>query len=155
MQPNLLTSSTKTPPPRVSWRWRFGLVIAFLLLVAVDLALRLFSYRRLCRVLLATSPAPNPARVDLEAALAYGRLVNKAAPRWITCLRRSLVTWWLMRWGGLSSQVCIGVKLDGGNTSHSWVEHHGQVINDAPEIGQLYPIQFSDTLDPDHFAQLT
>jgi hypothetical protein len=154
MRPNLLTSSTNPSAGSVSWRWRLGLVVASLLLVAVDLALRLTSYRRLCRLLLLTSPTPDPARVNAAGALAYGRLVNKAALPWTTCLRRSLLTWWLMRWGGLPSRVCIGVKLDGGNTSHSWVEHHGQVINDAPEIGELYPIQFSDTLDPSQFVHL-
>jgi hypothetical protein len=153
MQPNSLTFSTKSVAMRVSWRWRFGLIFAGLLLLTVDLGLRMFSYRRLCRLLVMTSPNPESARIDLNGALAYGRLVNKAALPWTTCLRRSLVTWWLMRWGGLPSQVCIGVKLDGGNSSHSWVEHHGHVINDAPEIGQLYPIQFSDTLDPTQFAQ--
>jgi hypothetical protein len=147
--------SPRNAPP-VSIQWRFGLIAAFFLLFVIDASLRLISYKRLCRWLIALSPHPDPARYDLERAYAYGRLVNQAASviPWITCLRRSLATWWLMRWAHLPSDVCIGVKLvQDDNTSHSWVEHHGEVINDASNIAIFYPINFSDVLDPERIIQ--
>jgi hypothetical protein len=138
-------------------RWRVGLFVAGGLLMLIDLGLRLIGYRRLCRLLLASSPTPVSSRLAPAEAQAFGRLVNNAAlmlPS-ITCLRRSLATWWLMRWGGLPAQVCIGVRLGDNLASHSWVEHHGQVINDRPEISKLYPVQFSDELDPSQVIRLT
>ena len=156
MLQNSSKSVNSNSRPRVSLKWRLALVAVFFLLIAVDLGLRLMSYKRLCRWMIAFSPKPDPESVNMERARAYGRLVNKSARAlpWVTCLRRSLATWWLMRWANLPSDVRIGVKLKAGdNTSHSWVEHHGEVINDAPNIADLYSINFSDVLDPERVIQ--
>lgn len=117
--------------------------------------MRRCSYRTVCALLLLTSPSPDPAHTDHERARAYGRLVNQAGARLtkITCLRRSLLVWWMLRWARLPSTLKIGVKTSGGLTSHSWVEHDGIIINDAPEIALLYPISFSDALNPEQVAR--
>lgn len=145
------STSPHAAQPRPSLLWRLGLAAAFLGLLIVEGMLRLFSYRRVCALLLMTSPHPDPTRADRARALAYGRLVNKAGERLphITCLRRSLLVWWMLRWARLPSALKIGVKTGGETTSHSWVEHDGIVINDAPEIALLYPIVFSDVLSPE------
>lgn len=158
MNPTLRNSSpTSSGDPKVihhsrpSLVWYAGLVSAFWALLLVDLVFRLSRYRRVCSLLVATSPRPDPDKVDIPRARAYGRLVNKAARLlpWVTCLRRSLVVWWMLRWERIPSTLEIGVQTANSTTSHSWVAHHGEVINDAPDIAQHYPLIFSDVLDPE------
>lgn len=143
----------------MSLQWRIGLAVAYGLLVLVHWGLRHSSYRRMCRLLLSMSPTPNPSRRDVGRARALGRLVNQAALRYpaATCIRRSLVTWWLMRWSGLPSDLCTGVRFeqmpDDEPVSrhilgHMWLEHHGAVINDRLDIRSLHALDFSDDLDP-------
>ncbi|PJF27237.1 MAG: hypothetical protein CUN53_04820 [Phototrophicales bacterium] len=152
---NAPSPSQTAQPPRPSLLWRLGLAAAFLGLLIVEWLLRLFSYRRVCALLVMTSPRPDASRADRARALAYGRLINKAGKRLpnITCLRRSLLVWWMLRWARLPSVLKIAVKHSGGTTSHSWVEHDGIVINDAPDIALLYPIVFSDVLNPEELAR--
>ncbi len=143
--------------------WRIGLIVALVLLKLFDIAMLKFGYRRLCRWLIWVSPKPNPNRFNLRRAFVLGSLVNQAAENhaFASCLRRSLVTWWIMRWANLPANLRIGMQLQdlaqpqAMNTQsqldrgHSWVEHGGQVINDQAEIASLYPIDFSDRLTPE------
>ena len=143
--------------------WRTGLMIALVLLKLFDIAMLKFGYRRLCRWLIWVSPRPNPNRLNMRHAFVLGRLVNQAAEdhAFASCLRRSLVTWWIMRWANLPADLRIGMQLQdlaqaqAGSTQsqldrgHSWVEHGGQVINDHAKIASLYPIDFSDRLTPE------
>jgi hypothetical protein len=156
-QQNSLTFKNDRARWQIWIRWRIGLVIGFFAILIVDFGLRLFTYRQLCRFLLVVSPQPNPLYADIKRASDFGRLVNQAGIwlPWATCLRRSLATWWLMRWSGIPSEIRIGVKLmPGDNSSHSWVEHHGEVINDAPNIADFYPVNFSDLLEPEKVVRL-
>jgi hypothetical protein len=128
-------------------RW-LGIGISAVLLRLVDAGLRRSGYRAVCRWLLRWSPAPSRTP-DVLRARAFARVVNYTAARphiQANCIRRSLVLWWLLRWARLSSQVRIGVNLDGG---HAWVEHGGEVVNDAPEVAAQYAILYDDQLSPE------
>ena len=71
-----------------------------------------------------------------------GELVNTAAWRGLydaTCLRRSLVLWWLLRRRGIDSALRIGVRMEDGEfMSHAWVEWQDTVLNDTPDVGQRF-----------------
>lgn len=156
-QRNSLTSKGDRAGWQIWIRWRIGLAIGFFAILAIDIGLRLITYRQLCKYLLILSPQPDLLRVDIKRAYDFGRLINQAGIGlpWATCLRRSLATWWLMRWSGIPSEIRIGVKLiPGDNSSHSWVEHHGEVINDAANIADFYPVNFSDLLEPEKVVRL-
>ena len=56
-----------------------------------------------------------------------------------SCLRHSLLLWWILKQRGIYSELRVGVnsqegKLDG----HAWVEVDGQPVNDRKGISELY-----------------
>lgn len=56
-----------------------------------------------------------------------------------TCLRRSLVLWYLLRRRGVPASLKLGVRATGGELEgHAWVEQDGHVVGDEPQIGQEY-----------------
>ncbi|CAN5807182.1 hypothetical protein BH23GEM6_BH23GEM6_20150 [soil metagenome] len=133
-------------------RRRAGQLAVVSLLRLVDLSLRHFTYRSVRRFLRATSPSSVHAPGDFALACRFGRTVNVLAGRAgleDSCLRRSLVTWWLLRWRGVETEVRIGMKLGvDGVRAHAWLEQGGRPINDVDEIGRQYPIQYDDALNP-------
>lgn len=112
---------------------------------AAGILLRLFRYQPLLSFLEKVTPLAerNPG-ISAYEARQMGKLVNIAAWRGAykaTCLRRSLVLWWMLRRRGSASQVRIGVRMENGEfTSHAWVERDGQVLNDAPDVGARYRV---------------
>lgn len=128
--------------------------LAGCLLRVIDLALRLTSYRRVTRWLLALSPTPDPAHINQRRARRAARLINSTArlrPFRVTCLRRSLALWWLLRWYSLPSHLRFGVNPTDG---HTWVEHHQHVINDRYDIASRYAVLYQDELSPEKMAAL-
>jgi hypothetical protein len=56
-----------------------------------------------------------------------------------TCLRKSLLVWWLLRKDGIQSNICFGVRIiDSTLEAHAWVEWGGMVINDAVNVREHY-----------------
>ena len=126
---------------------RLLLVRLALLLPAIGAALRLLGFKR-TRDLLArfahSSEAP-PAAEDAamaDTAHRIARLVGIAAhhgPYRATCLRQSLALWWLLGRRGISAELRIGVRKDGGGLqAHAWVEHKGQALNDMQGVTASY-----------------
>ncbi len=121
--------------------------------------LRRLHYRRTSRWLMRTSPPPDPARDDHTRARLLAIAVDTASMHRVvdvTCLRRSLVLWWLMRWLRLPSDVRLAFRLtpDGHADGHAWVEHHGRVINDLPDVAAQYPILYHDRLSPETLSRM-
>jgi hypothetical protein len=136
----------------IAIKWRLAFALTAALLNAVDLGLRRTSYRQVSLWLVRLSPLPQPTKADPRHARAIAYLVGKAAahPRVAaSCLRRSLVLWWLLRWWRLPSEIRFGVSLREG---HAWVEHHGEVINDAPDVALRFPITYGESLAPENVA---
>ncbi len=120
----------------------------------MDIGLKTLGYRRVTWLLLHASPQPNPAREQLLTAIAVSRIVNSIAREpqiQVTCLRRTLTTWWLLRWFSIPSDIRIGINTTGG---HAWLEHHGCIVNDYYDVRKGFPIIYSDELAPPNLSKL-
>jgi hypothetical protein len=109
--------------------------------------LAVFGFRRVHAVM-ARWPRPRNARFRTaedawDRARGAARVVNIAARRGpvrATCLRRSLLLWWLLRWDGIETVLRVGVHRDGGSlNAHAWVEYGGRPLNDAEDIALRFP----------------
>lgn len=129
------------------------LAVGFLLKM-IDLGLTHSSYKRVAALLLRLSPTPNPQAQNFPLVFRWSNLVNGVAkhPRiQASCLRRSLAQWWVLRWLGVPTAIRIGVNPTSG---HAWLEHHGYVVNDHPDIVKKFPIIYTDELTPERLAQI-
>ena len=121
----------------LSWADRWLLMCAALMLVQMKARLASTRFR----------PDPDPdvrnlGAAERESRLAraqnVARLVNMAAaasPASYTCLHRSLVTWYLLRWKGIPCRLRLGAA-DGGSEpfeAHAWVECDGIALSDRTE----------------------
>jgi len=73
------------------------------------------------------------------------RVINTAARFTIgrrnSCLRRSLLLWWILDNRGIDCDLCMGMKFDGSIlTAHAWVEVDGVPINDRKDIREKYDV---------------
>ena len=90
----------------------------------------------------------------MKRAAQVARFVNTVARHraiQASCLRRTLLAWWVLRWLRLPSDVRVGVN---GITGHAWLEHHGTVINDRFDVVTRFPIIYRDELKPEEMAKL-
>lgn len=136
---------------------RWGIIaIGILLLPLMRLSLRLLGYRRSRTGLLWFSPTPSlhsqHSEMALQRARRLAQYVNTASRRGFirpTCLERSLLLWWWLRWMGIPTQICSGVrKYNSSVDAHAWLEYGGVVVNDRSDIaGQYMPLW--DTITPD------
>jgi drug/metabolite transporter (DMT)-like permease len=56
-----------------------------------------------------------------------------------SCLRRSLLLWWLLRHDGIEAVLRVGVNRDGGRLqAHAWVEYLGRPLNDVEDIARRF-----------------
>ncbi len=120
-------------------------VTALALLPAVDVGLRLFSWRR-CEgwasrwgrggAEKSVGRYPSPRRIAW--------LVDRAArdcPWPATCLRRSLLLRAFLLRSGVASELRLGFRMtDGKFEAHAWVEWNGVPLNDAPDVRLRYTV---------------
>ena len=82
------------------------------------------------------------------------RIVNTAARFTIgrreSCLRRSLLLWWLLDSKGIACDLCVGMRSDGNTLKgHAWIELNGSPVNDRKDIrDQYHVLKFGDELSP-------
>ena len=115
---------------------RWLLLRLCLLLPAVGAALRLLGFRRTQTLLARLSPAaadqdPQETTLRSDEAQRIARLVRIASnhgPYRATCLRQSLMLWWLLRRRSLPAELRIGVRKDTELQAHAWVEHGGEPL---------------------------
>ena len=119
---------------------------ALFLLPLAGLVLRFGRYQSILTTLQKMTPLKDRrSRVDpLPAALRMAEMVNAAARRGpydATCLRRSLVLWWILRRKGIDSKLRIGARMEGDIFSaHAWVEFNDTVLNDSQDVRKRYAI---------------
>jgi len=131
----------------LQWHERRILVGAVLLLPTVEVAIRVFGYRRthkwIWRFVRAGGSPRDPAVVVSRVA----RLVGVAAHHGIyraNCLRQALVTSWMLARRGVETKLVIGVRKDrDGFAAHAWVEYQGEIIIGGKDSTALYQQIFS------------
>lgn len=56
-----------------------------------------------------------------------------------SCLIKSLTLWWLLGRQGVTSELRVGVRKEGGNLeAHAWVEREGIALNEPEERHHHY-----------------
>jgi len=122
------------------------LAIALIALPLVAAALAIAGYLRV-HAALSRWPRVSPARFDGEGARSaraqrVARVVVIAAahgPVRTTCLRRALLTWWLLRREGIETVVRVGVaRTRGALDAHAWVEYLGRPLGDADDVAARF-----------------
>ena len=107
----------------------------------------IFGFKKLHAVL-ARPPRRRTARFSTaQAAEARARSAAKVVaiatgrgPVRATCLRRSLLLWWLLRRDGIETVLRVGVNRDSGTlNAHAWIEYLGRPLNDADDIALRFP----------------
>ena len=130
------------------------LLASLALLPLFWLGLRLAGLRRF-QAWLDRSPVAQRTPLSQAEAAALGVAVNRAANHVLgpaTCLTRSLLLRWLLRRYGTSSDLRIGVRLEGGGLlAHAWVEKDGIPLNDRPEVVACYSA-FDQPVVPEIFT---
>lgn len=113
-------------------------------LKAATLLLSLFRFQDLHNLLKTRVPLNKavPAKIAMSQATQIAEVVEIAARRRLvnaTCLRRSLVLWYLLRRKGIDSNLRLGVRKEASKImGHAWVEIDGSVINDDEKIIQQF-----------------
>lgn len=129
---------------RFSNRQRFLFLQALGLLQMVALSLQFWGLKR-TQTALMRLPQPDlsaPSKEQLASIGATLQMVQIAARysrRWTTCLKNSLVLWYLLRRQGIAANLQIGVRLEQGQfQAHAWVEYQGLVVGDRADVRQQY-----------------
>ena len=113
----------------------------------VAFGLSILGFRRM-HAALARWPRRRDARFGTEqAASCRARSVAKVVaiaagrgPVRASCLRRSLLLWFLLRRDGVETILRVGVSREGGTLhAHAWVEYRGRPLNDADDIAARFP----------------
>lgn len=136
-----------TPRPE-----RAFLLRAAVLLIAVAAMLRLGGLETTLRLLGRRLPAPLTASSIPPARIAETRrtaeLIGIAARRLpvnATCLRQSVLLWFLLRRRRLPAMLRLGVAVAEAFQAHAWVEIDGTVINDSEHVAQRFTVLHETT----------
>jgi len=61
-----------------------------------------------------------------------------------TCLRQSLLVFWLLRWRGIQTELRIGVHRRGGRVlAHAWIKCGDEVVSDSSQVEKDF-VAFKD-----------
>lgn len=121
------------------WSQRRLLVWVILVLPWIEIGLRLRGLRW-TQAQLARFVPTRPIRDDIspEVINMLVRWAAAAVPFPATCLRRSLVLWWLLKRRGVASEIKIGAQRNTGPfKAHAWVEWDGGQSDSPPELKHL------------------
>jgi len=112
--------------------WRV-LLSAILLLPMIALVLKSIGFKKTQTFL-----SNHLTKKQLEEAQSVARMVSIAANHGFysaNCLKKSLLTWWLLGRRGIATDLKIGVNKETGDfNAHAWVEYRGNVLIDATDI---------------------
>ena len=83
-----------------------------------------------------------PEDTQLKEAQQLARMVSIASSNGAyhaCCLKKSLLTWWLLARRGIKTELRIGVNNNPGDfKAHAWVEYQGKVLHDPTDIGAQF-----------------
>ena len=117
--------------------------LVMLPLVGLSLKFRGFEATRSTLRKMALGVRPGTASDPLNKQIALtARMVN-AGDRYglvhPSCLVKSLTLWWLLGRQGITSELRVGVRKQGGNfEAHAWVQFEGIAVNEPEERHRHY-----------------
>lgn len=86
-----------------------------------------------------TSPKNQDELINLIEIIV--KIASRYSRLWASCLRKSLVLWFLLAREGIKSDLRIGVRRNLGKIeAHAWVEVNQVVLNDQPNIAQQFSV---------------
>ena len=112
-------------------------------LVGLSLKFRGFEATRsaLRKTLSRATPPADSDSLNKQIALT-AHMVNAADRHGLvhpSCLVKSLAMWWLLGRQGITSQLRVGIRKEGGNLeAHAWVEREGIALNEPEEHHRHY-----------------
>ena len=118
-------------------------LVSYILLPLVDISLRFRGVRRTATTLAKRCPQPEPDKIvelsEVRRVVQMVKLAVKYSPPWASCLRKSLVLWYLLRRKGIETELRIGSRRNEGKfEGHAWIEYQGMVLNDTPNVRQHF-----------------
>ena len=122
------------------------LLLSILLLPILALAIKFKGFKWTQTLLSKHLPKKHgiliPEDEQLKVARSVARMVSVAANYGFysaNCLKKSLLTWWLLRRRGIAIELKIGVNKGAGDfNAHAWVEYRGNVLIDTTDVGQRF-----------------
>jgi len=114
-------------------------------LAMVSVLLHLLTLRRTRRFLMYLIPRQLSYPAGSDQAMPYAQRIRKLA--WVagrhlpvntSCLRQSLLIWWLLRRRGLAAELRIGTGNREEFLAHAWVELEGRLVNERPGVTERY-----------------
>lgn len=109
--------------------------------IPVELGLRWIGFDRLVRRLGRVGRARRPVVLDGQRAARLVEAVSRLYPFNPTCLKKSLVLFWMFRRRGMPADLRIGVrKVNGQLEAHAWIEQEGRVLFDEDTASQFLPM---------------
>jgi hypothetical protein len=117
---------------------------ALLLLPVCAVFLRLGGIRRFVpsvgeAVPTAFKPEQGIALQQAHAAAKMVALAGRCGPYRANCLKRSVVTYWLLRRRGINCILRIGVRKESNKIeAHAWIECFGQPLNEGADVHQRF-----------------
>lgn len=128
----------------LSFKEQSLLIQALILLPLVHLSLKLKGMKYTQAILTRLSSSvdnKNEKKENLYIVIITAKMVKIASKYQIcaTCLRRSLVLWFLLKKQGINSKLCIGVRQEKGQfEAHAWVEFKGIPINENENLKEMF-----------------
>lgn len=84
----------------------------------------------------------HPEDTQLKEAQQLARIVSIASSNSAykaSCLKKSLLTWWLLARRGIETELRIGVNNNSGDfKAHAWVEYRGEVLAEQADMGEQF-----------------
>ena len=82
---------------------------------------------------------PEPRSLSLLHTTVRSVQIAAKYHTWATCLRKSLVLWFLLRRQKIAAELQIGTRFEGKEfQAHAWVEYQGNVIGDRHSVQQHF-----------------
>jgi hypothetical protein len=125
----------------LSLKERSLLIQALILFPLVDLCLNLKGMKYTEKFLTRLSPNIPEEKEDFNLVLKTAKIVKIASNYQFnkTCLRRSLILWYLLKKQGFNSNICIGVRKEKSNfEAHAWVEYKGFPLNEINDLKEIF-----------------
>jgi len=129
--------------------------VALFLLPITAILLKIKGFNQTQRILNQLSKNGSDSELSKERqkakAQSITRMVSITAsygPCRVKCLNKSLVSRWLLRKRGITSDLKIGASKDSSENfnAHAWLEIQGVVINDSKDVGSRFSVFDSERL---------